>query len=82
MKKRSFINFRFTLTLDSPQLRRTAMPLIGSCEDDKRILLFMTIEGFVALVFLVICTASAAACTSCAIRKKSARGQILITTSL
>ena len=58
------------------------MPPIGSCEDDKRILLFMVIEGFVAMVFLVICTASAAACTACAIRKKSMKGQLLHETSL
>ena len=48
------------MTLDSPQLVRTAMPLIGSCEDDKRILLYMYIEGVVCLVVLIICTASAA----------------------
>ena len=78
----SFENFRFTLTLDSPQLRRTAMPHIGSCEDDKRIFLFMVIEGFIGVAILVICTATAAACTSCAIRKKSAKGEIIYETSL
>ena len=59
------------MILDSPQLKRAALPLIGSCQDDNRILLYMAIEGFVALFLLVIGTATAATWTACVLRKRS-----------